>query len=646
LAFVVKSEIKNDILGGFSAGIVTLPVALAYGVATGLGPLAGMFSAVILGFLASIFGGTNTQISCPTGAMTVVVAFIVAQEVQLAGSLAKALPVLVIIFALTGIIQIVLALLKLGTNIRYVPYTVVSGFMSGIGVIIIVLQAKDIFGVYDAPYKSVPQILGHLNYFIAQAHWPSVLVACLTIAIIYLFPRISKRIPSSLAALIVVSVLTYFLPMGIKKLGMVEMSFPHIETAFSAEFFNSETLFRILLAGFSLALLGSINTLLTSVVADKMTQTLHRSNRELFGQGLGNFASSLFGGFPGSGATACTVANIQSGGRNKLSGIVSSFFLLIVLLFGGPVAAEIPHAVLGGILVYIGIVLIDKKTLRKMSRIPKADNFVMLTVLVLTVFWNLLYAVIIGLIFASFYFMKKMADVVETDTAKTKVDRIIDQVIASFKDSEGFERRVLVKNIRGPVFFGFSSRFLTSMRGISDDVWVVVFNMSSVPYMDHSGVRTFIEVIQFLQERGVNICFSELSPQSLKLLKGFEIVPNMVRENHLFDSVEECIMWLNEPGHIENSFEEDDGLIIPPAFTPNGDGINDEWEIKNLQLYPKATIRIYDTSKNLVFESTASNKNWNGELNGVLMPPGEYTYELNLNDDKEEDRTGSVFLFR
>ncbi len=325
---------------------------------------------------------------------------------------------------------------------------------------------------------------------------------------------------------------------------------------------------------------------------------------------------------------------------------MSSFFLLIVLLFGGPVAAEIPHAVLGGILVYIGIVLIDKKTLRKMSRIPKADNFVMLTVLVLTVFWNLLYAVIIGLIFASFYFMKKMADVVETDTAKTKVDRIIDQVIASFKDSEGFERRVLVKNIRGPVFFGFSSRFLTSMRGISDDVWVVVFNMSSVPYMDHSGVRTFIEVIQFLQERGVNLCFSELSPQSLKLLKGFEIVPNMVRENHLFDSVEECIMWLNEPSHIENSFEEDDGLIIPPAFTPNGDGINDEWEIKNLQLYPKATIRIYDTSKNLVFESTASNKNWNGELNGVLMPPGEYTYELNLNDDKEEDRTGSVFLFR
>ena len=214
MAFVVKSEIKNDILGGFSAGIVTLPVALAYGVATGLGPLAGMFSAVILGFLASIFGGTNTQISCPTGAMTVVVAFIVAQEVQLAGSLAKALPVLVIIFALTGIIQIVLALLKLGTDIRYVPYTVVSGFMSGIGVIIIVLQAKDIFGVYDAPYKSVPQILGHLNYFIAQAHWPSVLVACLTIAIIYLFPRISKRIPSSLAALIVVFCLDLFFTNG------------------------------------------------------------------------------------------------------------------------------------------------------------------------------------------------------------------------------------------------------------------------------------------------------------------------------------------------------------------------------------------------------------------------------------------------
>ena len=646
MAFIVKSEIKNDILGGFSAGIVTLPVALAYGVATGLGPLAGMFSAVLLGFIASIFGGTNTQISCPTGAMTVVVAFIVAQEVQLAGSLKQALPILVVIFALTGILQVILALLKLGSNIRYVPYTVVSGFMSGIGIIIIVLQAKDIFGVYDAPYKSVPQILAHLNYFVANAHWPSVLISSLTIAIIYLFPKLSKRIPSSLAALIFVSVLAYFLPMGIKKLGMVEMSFPHLDTAFTAAHYSSDIIFRVILAGFSLALLGSINTLLTSVVADKMTQTVHNSNRELLGQGLGNFVASLFGGFPGSGATACTVANIQSGGRNKLSGIVSSLFLLIILLFGGPVAAEIPHAVLGGILVYIGIVLIDKKTIRAMSRIPKADNFVMLTVLVLTVLWNLLYAVMIGLIFASFYFMKKMADVVETDTAKTKVDRIIDQVIASFKDSEGFEKRVLVKNIRGPVFFGFSSRFLMSMRGISSDVEVVVFNLSSVPYMDHSGVRTFIEVIQFLQEKGVNVCFSELSAHSLKLLKGFEIIPNMVHEDHLFDSVEECIMWLNEPGHIENEFSQDGRLIIPTAFTPNGDGINDYWEIKNIELFPKADLRIFDSSKKLVYESIGYEKPWEGELEGSLLPPGEYTYELILNDEKEEDRSGSVFLFR
>jgi SulP family sulfate permease len=641
-----RAELKGDVLGGFSAGIVTLPVALAYGVATGLGPLAGMFSAVILGLLASLFGGTNTQISCPTGAMTVVVAFIVTQEVAMAGSLENALHVLVLIFALTGIIQFVLGLLKIGSNIRYVPYTVVSGFMSGIGIIIIVLQVKDIFGVYDAPYKSVPDILLHLNYFVANAHWPTVAAAVLTMGIIFLLPRLTKRIPSSLAALLIVSAILFFFPMGVKKLGMVELSFPHLETDFSSEFFNSDTVFRILLASFSLALLGSINSLLTSVVADKMTQSLHNSNRELLGQGLGNFAAALFGGFPGSGATACTVANIQSGGRNKLSGIVSSLFLLVVLLFGSPVAAEIPHAVLGGILLHIGIVLIDMKTLRKMSKIPKADNFVMLTVLVLTVFWNLLYAVVIGLIFAAFYFMKKMADVVETDTAKTKVDRIIDQVIESFKDAKGFEQRVLIKNIRGPVFFGFSSRFLLSMRSISSDVKVVVFNMSMVPYVDHSGVRTFIEVIQFLQERKVNICFSEVSAANLKLLRGFDVIPNMVHEDHVFDSVEECILWLYEPGHIENRISDDDKILVPPAFTPNGDGVNDEWKIKNIHKFPKVEIRVYDASKNLVFESIGPERAWTGELNGVLLPPGEYHYEVKLNDEEVADLNGSVFLFR
>jgi sulfate permease, SulP family len=706
VAFFQKENFRQDLFGGLSAGIVTLPVALAYGVATGLGPIAGMYTAIILGLIAVIFGGTDTQISSPVGAMTVVVAFIIATEVTIAGSIDAALPVLIVMFALTGLIQMLMGLFKVGANIRYVPYTVVSGFMSGIGIIIMVLQVKDVFGVYDSGFNSVPSILMHFDYFILNANWFSVLVAAATVGIIYLFPLITKRIPSSLIALIAVTSAVYFLNLDVHSLGEVEIHFSHFEMSYLDQIFQSEVIFRILLAAFSLAILGSINTLLTSVVADKMTHTVHDSNKELFGQGLGNFVAGIFGGFPGSGAVACTVANIQSGGRNKISGVISSLFLLVILLFGSHLAAVIPNAVLGGILFHIGIVIIDFKTLKRVAKISKADNFVMFTVLTLTVFWNLVYAVVIGLVFASFHFMKRMSDVVEEDTNKSRVDELVNEVIGRFNDKliraliqlfvviadleghtnksrvvvenflkgrvhqdqtkqyltfyddlierqiqvsskkegmhkknamssvkvlkictqinkelasrekyfilmrlieyvntgdaptvqelefvdlvadvfgiskekvteakeialsednvseestriirdiKGFEKHVLIKNLKGPVFFGFSHRFLISMRSISEDTKAVVFNMSFVPFMDHSGVRTFSEVVQFLKGKKIEVCFSGLSDENQRLLRGIDLIPNTVPEECVFSTIEECVMWLNEPGQIRNS---------------------------------------------------------------------------------------------
>ena len=710
MTFFQKDNFRQDLFGGISAGIVTLPVALAYGVATGLGPIAGMYTAIILGLIAVVFGGTDTQISSPVGAMTVVVAFIIATEVSISGSIEKALPVLIVMFALTGLIQMLMGLFKVGANIRYVPYTVVSGFMSGIGIIIMVLQVKDIFGVYNSDYNSVSSILMHFDHFIQNANWYAFVVAGLTIAIIYLFPLLTKRVPSSLIALISVTSIVYFFNLDVHSLGEVEIHFSHFEMSFFDQIFKSDVLFRILLAAFSLAILGSINTLLTSVVADKMTHTVHNSNKELFGQGLGNFVAGIFGGFPGSGAVACTVANIQSGGRNKISGVISSLFLLVILLFGSHLAAVIPNAVLGGILFHIGLVIIDFKTLKKVGKISKADNFVMFTVLILTVFWNLVYAVIIGLVIASFHFMKRMSDVVEQDTNKSRVDELVNEVIGRFNDKliraliqlfvliadldghtnksrvvvenflkgrvhvdqmrqyldfyddlierqiqvsdkkaglhkknamssvkvlkictqintelesrekqfilrrlieyvnngsaptiqelefvdlvgdvfgiskevvaeakeiassedriteestriirdiKGFEKHVLIKNLKGPIFFGFSHRFLISMRNISEDTRAVVFNMSFVPFMDHSGVRTFAEVVQFLKQKEIEVCFSGLSEENLQLLRGVDLIPNTVPEKCVFKSIEECVMWLNEPGQIRSSFSQD-----------------------------------------------------------------------------------------
>ncbi|MDP4764025.1 MAG: SulP family inorganic anion transporter [Salibacteraceae bacterium] len=643
MAFYIKANLKNDIRGGIAAAIITLPVALGFGLTTGLGPFAGMVSAVILGLLSVIFGGTDTQISSPTGSMTVVVALIVAQEIAIAGSLQAAFPVLVIIFAMTGLIQVLLGLFKFGAIIRYVPFSVVSGFMSGIGIIIIVLQLKDVFGVYDSGFNSVSQVIFHLDYFVSNANWVAVALGLGTVASIVISQKIKKNLPASLIALLGLSTIAYFANLDVKFLGSIAGDSLDGWSKFGFEALNADAAFRIVMAAGSLAFLGSLNTLLTSLVADRLTQSMHDSDKELIGQGIGNFVAGIFGGFPGSGATACTVANIHAGGRNRLSGVISALILLSILLFASNLSSSIPNAVLAGILMHIGFVLIDFKSLKNLIKVRRVDELIMLIVLVLTVFWNLLFAVIIGLILASIHFMKRMSDVVEQGTNLSKVDKIVVQVIESFTDSTEFSKKVLVKSIKGPVFFGFSSRFLKSMREVSDDVEAVVFNMSEVPYMDHSGVRTFIEVVQFLLERNVNVCFSELNKENHKLFVESDLIPKMVSDDHVFDSVEECIMWLNEPGNLQNNLQARDEFYIHPAFTPNGDGINDYWIIRKVEEYPEIEVLVTDLFENVVYQSIGYGVPWDGTLNGKLLPSGEYKYVVDI---KTEVYKGSVYLFR
>ncbi|MDP4663807.1 MAG: SulP family inorganic anion transporter [Salibacteraceae bacterium] len=643
MAFYTKANLKNDIRGGIAAAIITLPVALGFGLTTGLGPFAGMVSAVILGLLSVIFGGTDTQISSPTGSMTVVVALIVAQEIAIAGSLQAAFPVLVIIFAMTGLIQVLLGLFKFGAIIRYVPFSVVSGFMSGIGIIIIVLQLKDVFGVYDSGFNSVSQVIFHLDYFVSNANWVAVALGLGTVASIVISQKIKKNLPASLIALLGLSTIAYFANLDVKFLGSIAGDSLDGWSKFGFEALNADAAFRIVMAAGSLAFLGSLNTLLTSLVADRLTQSMHDSDKELIGQGIGNFVAGIFGGFPGSGATACTVANIHAGGRNRLSGVISALILLSILLFASNLSSSIPNAVLAGILMHIGFVLIDFKSLKNLIKVRRVDELIMLIVLVLTVFWNLLFAVIIGLILASIHFMKRMSDVVEQGTNLSKVDKIVVQVIESFTDSTEFSKKVLVKSIKGPVFFGFSSRFLKSMREVSDDVEAVVFNMSEVPYMDHSGVRTFIEVVQFLLERNVNVCFSELNKENHKLFVESDLIPKMVSDDHVFDSVEECIMWLNEPGNLQNNLQARDEFYIHPAFTPNGDGINDYWIIRKVEEYPEIEVLVTDLFENVVYQSIGYGVPWDGTLNGKLLPSGEYKYVVDI---KTEVYKGSVYLFR
>jgi SulP family sulfate permease len=375
-----------------------------------------------------------------------------------------------------------------------------------------------------------------------------------------------------------------------------------------------------------------------------MTNTHHAPNKELIGQGLGNLVAAFFGGIPGAGATACTVVNIKAGGHSRVSGVINVLFLVLIFLFGGGIVAYIPRAVLGGVLVTIGIIIMDTKALKQIRIIPRMDTVIMLTVVILTVFNELLYAVMIGLAMASIHFMKKMADVVELDSQNANVDRLVDKLFDTFGNSDEFRKNVLVKNIKGPIFFGFASRFLKGMDA-AGDMKAIVFNLGSVPYIDQSGVYTIEKTIRSLRQKDILVVLSELSIENEKLLKGVGIIPELVEERLIFGSVEESVMWLEEPGNLEGEID-DKQLVIPSAYTPNGDGINDDWELKNIDQYPDCVVKIYDKSTRLVFESKGYQTMWSGEFEGTMLPNDTYSYQIDLYGNGKDVREGTVSIFR
>ena len=342
-----KRDIRGDIFGGITAGVVALPLALAFGEASGAGPIAGLWGAIIVGFLAAVFGGTPTQVSGPTGPMIVVFAGVF-------DSLDGDLGLIFATVVLAGVIQIAMGVLRLGRYINLVPYPVVSGFMTGIGVIIILLQASRLFGGAPDGGGTINAIRA-IPMAISEANSAAVILAIITLLIVFLWPSsLGKFVPGALIALITGTALGQVIT-GAPLLGDIPTGFPD----FVIPSFSSDTLSIVLEGAIVLALLGAIDSLLTSLVADNMTRTRHNSNRELIGQGIGNSIAGLFGGIPGAGATMRTVINVRSGGRSRLSGAVHSVLLLAVVLILGPVASQIPQAVLAGILVKVGWDILD-----------------------------------------------------------------------------------------------------------------------------------------------------------------------------------------------------------------------------------------------------------------------------------------------
>lgn len=558
---ISKENLSGNMFGGVTAAIVALPLALAFGVQSGMGAIAGLYGAIALGILAAIFGGTRTQISGPTGPMAVVASAVIAGEIAIYGSLEAALGTIVATFVLAGVFQVLMGISRIGQYIRYMPYPVVSGFMSGIGLIIIIMQIFPFFGL-SSP-KSIMDVVSSLGSILTSMNFQAVTLALSTILIIYLFPRITKAVPSTLVALIVLSIVSTSLGLHVPIIGDIPQGLPdvHIDTLLAMDWHHPMV---IVIPALTLAALGAIDSLLTSVVADNMTKTQHNSNKELIGQGIGNTVAGLIGGLPGAGATMRTVVNINAGGKSNLSGVVHGVILLVVLLGAGAYAKLIPLPVLAGILITVGIGIIDYKGIKHIFRVPRADAVVMLIVLILTVFVDLLQAVAVGMVMASVLFMKQMGDTSQLkSSSKTLADFHNTHPLADEKDIiDGIKDQIFIQHFDGPIFFGFTSHFKEMMRELPE-VSVVIFRMENVPTIDQSGMYALEDAVLDIEKKGINVLMTGIQKQPEDMLRNILLIPNLIEEEHLFKDFKSAILALkNNKLEFESSQKETKQKIL------------------------------------------------------------------------------------
>ena len=480
-------SLRGDITGGVTAGVVALPLALALGVASGLGPMAGLYGAIAVGFFAALFGGTGAQISGPTGPMVVVLAGLFA-------SLSGDATLIFTAVLLAGLIQVAFGVLGLGHYIRLVPYPVISGFMTGIGAIIIILQINPLLG-HESPSGTLGA-LGFVPSALSDVHVANLLLGLATLAVVYFWPaRVGRYLPGPLAALIAGTLVAFF-ALDVPVLGDIPTGLPELHLPV----FAGDKLFLVIEAAIILAVLGSLDSLLTSLVADNMTRERHHSNRELIGQGIGNTAAGLIGGIAGAGATMRTVVNIRSGGSSRLSGMIHALVLLAVALGLGPLASNIPMAVLAGILVKVGLDIIDWRYLKRAHNGPRWDLLLMALVLVLTIFVDLITAVGVGVVLAALAFVKQVAGL---QIARL---RNLPEHLDSPADRAVLERNrdaIALFKFSGPLSFGAAADLGHHVREHSESgSRILILDFSAVPCLDLSATLAVETIAEDARDSG------------------------------------------------------------------------------------------------------------------------------------------------
>ena len=543
-------NLKGDLFGGVTAAVIALPMALAFGVAAfgsvpdsvGFsGPVAGLWGAVLVGLFAALFGGTPTLISEPTGPMTVVMTAVIANLIASDPSIPQnGLAMAFTVVMMAGVFQINYVLLRLGKYVTMMPYTVISGFMSGIGIILVILQLAPFLG-QQSPTGGVVGTLQKVPELLANVQVPELILAAGTVGIIWFMPaRFKKVIPPQLIALIVGTVVSLILFQGvdIRRIGEIPMGFPSM----IRPTFSGDQLQLMFVDAAVLGMLGCIDALLTSMVADSLTRTEHNSNNELIGQGLGNIASGLFGGLAGAGATMGTVVNIQSGGRTALSGLTRAGVLLVVILGAANLAESIPLAVLAGIALKVGIDIIDWDFLKRAHKVSWKAALIMYAVILLTVLVDLIVAVGIGVFVANILTIEKMS-LLQAKSVKTISDAD-DTILLNSSEKRWLAEandRVLLFKLSGPMIFGVA-KAITREHNAIKDCDAVVFDLSEVPHMGVTASLTIENAIKEALEKGRHVFLVGTGRQTLKRLKDLGVLA-LISQNHIFEQREDALKY-------------------------------------------------------------------------------------------------------
>lgn len=545
-------NLRGDLFGGVTTAVISLPLALAFGVASGAGPVAGLYGAVCVGFFAALFGGTPTLISEPTGPMTVIMTAVIASST--AANPDNGLAMAFTVVMLAGIFQIVFGALKLGKYITLMPYSVISGFMSGIGVILIILQIPPFLGEPSpkggvlGAVQNLPQILSNINP--AEA-----ILGALTLAIIFLMPSKLKRfVPPQLVALIVGTVvsLVFFSGVDIRRIGEIPVGLPQLQLPV----FSAGQITRMFIDGAVLGMLGCIDTLLTAVIADSITRTQHKSDKELIGQGIGNLVSGICGGLPGAGATMGTVVNIQTGATTAVSGLTRALLLLIILLGAASLTEPIPLAVLAAIAIKVGIDILDWSFLKRAHKVSLKGTAIMYGVLLLTVFVDLIVAVGVGVFIANILTIERLSHLQAQDV-KTVSDAD-DEIVLSQEEKQLLEQannRILLFYLSGPMIFGVSKAIAREHIAMADHD-VLVLDLSDVPLLGVTASLAIENAIKDAIETGRQVFIVGATGKIKQRLESLGIL-NLLPADHLMSdrlaALKRAVAFVNSLGSAANN---------------------------------------------------------------------------------------------